>query len=102
MEAVKDQFGRYPDYVVPDVSGQHDTIKAIINMFADAILTDKSDDEKRVLLADAPKANDIVTAFVMEHLPEGAERVDGKTVRPILMEVLAERVALLPEVEEDV
>lgn len=100
MQAAKDQFGRYVKYASPNITGYEEAIKATITAFADTAFAGASDDEKRVLLNQALGANDIITAFVMENLPEGLTRVDGVVIRPLLKEVVEVQLALLPEPSE--
>ncbi len=97
MQAEKDMFGRYAAYASPNASSIEPVVVGLLNAFADSVLNGKTAEEQRALLTDAPKANDLITAFVMDNLPDGIGSIDGKTVRPLLRVVIAERVALLPD-----
>ena len=86
------------NYVVPDVSGHEEAIKNRVESFVDS-LVGETDEEKRINL---PKIKNLLHGAVdavMEDLPSGVDRVDGTIIKPVLDEVVNEKLSALP-VEE--
>ena len=69
-------------YQSPDVSQHQDQLKALLRVW----IIEQSDNPDfnpgRVLHS--------AVVYVMQHLPEGCERVDGDTIQPLLMELCIE------------
>jgi len=103
MEAQKDEFGRYLNYTSPTIEGYEEDVKSVVETWASAVLSTKTDSEKRTLIPQFKSALHLVVDFVMANLPEGVERVDGKVILPILEQVAKDKLAELPvETSEEV
>lgn len=95
----KDEFGRDLKYESPSIEGHETAVKNRVISFADYILANKTDEEKRQLLGIAMEGLHLAVDYVMSNLPTGVDRVDGKVIRPILKQVVQEKLAELPEPE---
>ena len=99
--AEKDIFGRYLPYRSPDITGYEDTVKQLVYGFANYVLNDKSDEEKRTLLNQVPNATGLIVVFVNDNKPEAMPRVDGRVIQPIIREVASEILATIPLPEQN-
>lgn len=83
-----------------DISGHETAVKNKIKTYVESI-EGETDDEKRVNLPliKKHKLHDTID-YIMNDLPDGVSRVDGKSIRPILIKVIDEKISELPVQKE--
>lgn len=90
-------------YESPSIEGHETAVKNRVTSYVESEMGETVE-EQRINLPKLKKYLHLAVDYVMNDLPSGVDRVDGKIIKPILNEVIGEKIAELPvpEVEEEV
>jgi hypothetical protein len=88
-------------YESPSIEGHETAVKNRVVSFVESEMGETVD-EQRINLPKLKNYLHSAVDFVMNDLPSGVERVDGKVIKPVLIDVIQEKISVLPkqEVEE--
>lgn len=86
-------------YQPADITGHEKAVKNRVKSFVESVLVEG---QERVILARLNRFLHNAVDYVMNDLPTGVDRVDGVVIKPILNEVVKEKLEEFPieEIEE--
>ena len=88
-------------YIKADITGKESAVKTVVDNFVES-KKGSTEDEQRVNLPYIKKHYLLLAIdYVMAHLPDGVDRVDGACIRPLLDEVCNAKINALPIIEPE-
>lgn len=98
MAKIIDTLNPYTPVVLDEE--QQAAVKPSVIDWMNAEIDGMTDDQKRRALPQLRKYKTQCVAYVMANLPDGVDRVDGPSIKPILNQCIDEAINALPPVEE--